>query len=107
MGVDGDLDVAISQSIIDETLRVLRDKFRASPSELSEAARIMDAAATMVYPTVTPRAVKNDPNDDHIVACAVAAEADAIITGDKHLLSMGEYEGIKMMRVGESLGRSR
>jgi len=43
-----------------------------------------------------PGAVPNDPDDDAVIACAVAAQADYIISGDRHLLSLGEFQGIKI-----------
>jgi uncharacterized protein len=107
MGLDDSLDICVSQSIIDETLRVMRDKFHAKPMELDRARAIMTASARMVEPAVQVKAVKDDPNDDHVVGCAVAAGAEAIITGDKDLLRMGEYEGIKMLRVRDFFQRSR
>ena len=41
--------------------------------------------------------VVRDPNDDMIVACALAAGADYIVTRDKDLLSLGEHEGIRIV----------
>jgi uncharacterized protein len=107
MGLDGRVDIAVSLSIIDETLRVMSDKFRAKPLELDRALAIMTASSRMVEPIVLVKAVKDDPNDDHVVGCAIAAGADAIITGDKDLLRMVEYQGIKMLRLGAFLRRSQ
>ena len=100
MGVEGEVDIAISKSIIDETLRVLRDKFHATQYELDTASSIMDACGRMVYPVHKLDVVKADPDDNHIVECAVTAEAAAIITGDKHLLNLQAYESIAIMKVG-------
>jgi uncharacterized protein len=103
MGLDGRVDIAISQSIIVETLRVMEIKFHAKPIVLESAAFIMATSARMVEPAIQVKAVKDDTNDDHVVSCPVAAGAQAIITGDKDLLRMGSYEGIKMLRVGDFL----
>jgi predicted nucleic acid-binding protein len=44
------------------------------------------------------RVVAADPKDDPIIATAVAAKADCVVTGDRaHLLPIGEYEGIKII----------
>jgi uncharacterized protein len=107
MGLDGSLDIVVSQSIMDETLRVMKDKFRAKPMELERALAIMTTSARRVEPVVQVRAVKDDPEDDHVVSCAVAAGAEAIITGDKDFLRMGSYEGIIMVRVRDFLKRSQ
>lgn len=41
--------------------------------------------------------IANDPDDDKFLACAVAAKASAIISGDPHLLALGSYRGIRIM----------
>ena len=61
----------------------------------------------MVEPVIQVKAVRDDPNDDHVVSCAIAAGAEAIITGDKDLLRMSSYEGIKMLRLAEFLQRGQ
>ena len=105
---EGEFELYTSQSIMDETTRVLREKFNAQQSEIDEALKIMSAAARKVEPTITLDVVKDDPKDNHIIECAVAAGADVILTGDKkHLLKMGEYQGIKMMQVSEFLAQQR
>jgi predicted nucleic acid-binding protein len=50
--------------------------------------------------------VPNDPDDDHVLACALAAQANLIVTGDrKHLLPLGRYEGIDIVDTVEALRR--
>ena len=48
-------------------------------------------------------AVTDDPDDDKFIECAVSCGADLIISGDKHLLEIKEYEGIKVLSAAESL----
>jgi predicted nucleic acid-binding protein len=61
----------------------------------------------MVEPESQVKAVKDDPNDDHVVSCAIAAGAEAIITGDNDLLRMGSYQGIRMVTVRDFLERGQ
>lgn len=66
-------------------------------SELRRMARI-------VAPDKVPRVIENDPDDDHVIACAVAAQADLIVSGDKHLHSLGgQYKGIRITSPAEAL----
>lgn len=66
-------------------------------SELRRMARI-------VAPDKVPRVIENDPDDDHVIACAVAAQADLIVSGDKHLHSLGgQYKGIRIASPAEAL----
>ena len=44
-----------------------------------------------------PRVVPDDADNDHVIACAVAARADIIVSGDKHLLNLREYRGIRIV----------
>ncbi|MFM7354403.1 MAG: putative toxin-antitoxin system toxin component, PIN family [Microcystis aeruginosa] len=55
--------------------------------EICEASTIVSIGGTL-------RAVPNDPDDDMIIECAIAGKATHIITGDKHLLSLVEYQNI-------------
>lgn len=51
----------------------------------------------LIEPSDTPRVVPNDPDDDHVLACALAAHADLIVSGDRHLLDLGSYQGIAIV----------
>jgi putative PIN family toxin of toxin-antitoxin system len=104
MALAGRIRIAVSQAIIDETLRTLHDDFAWSSERLIGIEDTMRAAAMVVKPTVILEVVKDDPDDDRIVECAVSSRSDAIITNDGDLLRMRVYDGIRMMRVGEFLG---
>lgn len=52
--------------------------------------------ARSVRPASVPRVVV-DPDDDHVLACALAAHADLIVSGDRHLLNLKEYQGIRVV----------
>lgn len=47
----------------------------------------------------------DDPDDDRILECAVAAGAQVLVSGDKHLLRLGAFEGIRIVPVAEFLER--
>ena len=93
----GEFEVAISTPIVDEIKRVFREKFGWPESRLEQFERNVSQFTHRVEPTRRLDIVKDDPSDDKFVECAVAAGAEAIITGDKDLLRLGTYEGIKMM----------
>ena len=100
----GEVELCVSQPIIDETIRVLRRK-GLDESALSEALDYIISGATVVTPFEILDVVKDDPDDNRIIECAIAAGADAIVTGDKHLLRLGQYGGIRIVRVRELLER--
>jgi putative PIN family toxin of toxin-antitoxin system len=69
------------------------------------------ALVSLVAPSSVPRIVAGDADDDHVIAAAVAARAELIVTGDrKHLLPIGSHQGIAIvsaLEVVERLGASR
>ena len=103
LAADGHIDLAISEAILEETLRVLRDKFHHTPEELRETEKQLRVIARTVAPTESISAVNADPSDNRILECAVAADAEVILSGDKHLLAVGSFRGIPIQRVREFL----
>ena len=55
------------------------------------------AIVEMVAPPTVPAVVAVDPDDDQVIAAAVAARADAIVTGDRHLLALDAFAGITII----------
>lgn len=103
LAADGQVDLAISDAILEETLRVLKDKFHHTDAELRETDKQLRVIARTVTPTESISAVDADPSDNRILECAVAANADVILSGDKHLIALGSFRGIPIQRVGEFL----
>lgn len=61
--------------------------------------------AAMTTPTSVPRIIANDADDDHVLACAVAGNADLIVSGDKDLHSLGgTYQRIRIVTPAEAVG---
>lgn len=93
-----------------ETLQ--RSKFAqrlAGQSETAEtlAGRFRAACHEAVPARIIPPAELRDPDDVRVLACAVGAAADALVTGDKDLLSLKSFEGIPIIEAAEALKRLR
>jgi putative PIN family toxin of toxin-antitoxin system len=98
----------------DELLAELRDvlsrtkfaRLLAQHGTSSEELAIEYAALvhTVISAPIPPTVVA-DPDDDAVLACAVAAQAEAIVSGDDHLLSMKAFQGILILTANELLGR--
>jgi putative PIN family toxin of toxin-antitoxin system len=60
-------------------------------------------AADLVTPLAVPTVIAADPDDDHVIGAAVAAEADLIVSGDRHLLDLGTHDGIRVLSPAQAL----
>jgi uncharacterized protein len=98
----GDLTLVTTPAIMEELRDVLsRPKFRLRIRTLqSSVAELMEALLSIVEVVqdlpIEP-VVKRDPDDDKISACAAVAQADWIVSGDDHLLSLKRYKGIPIV----------
>jgi putative PIN family toxin of toxin-antitoxin system len=69
-------------------------------------AETLTESATLIFTSETARHATPDPNDEMVLECALAAEADLIVSGDKkHLLSLREFRGIPIIPPAEFLRR--
>ena len=104
MARSGAIRMDISEAILAETIGVLRDKFGWDGYRLHFARLDLRKFAHIVVPTQTLN-VTDDPDDNRILGCAIAAGSDYIVTYDKDLLRLGEYAGIKIVRAVDFLQR--
>lgn len=65
------------------------------------------ALARVIHPPPIGQVIAADPDDDEVLACAVAAQAEAVASGDRHLLELGEYRMIPILTIGRILARLR
>jgi predicted nucleic acid-binding protein len=79
---------------------VLRDKYGWEGYRLHFARLELRKLANVVVPTQT-LSITDDPDDNRILECAVAAGSDVIITYDSDLLRLSEYGGIKIIRAAD------
>jgi len=75
----------------------LMNAHRTDVVEVTEAVVLMTRPAHVVSPTVRLPGITADPKDDKFIECAVEGGADVIVSGDKHLLELGSYEGIQIV----------
>lgn len=90
---DGEFDLVVSPNLLDELEDVLlRPKFSAlaSGDEVRTYVEVLAACGVAFDDPVEPPAVTSDPGDDYLVALAVAAGADAIVSGDRHLTELAD-----------------
>ena len=57
----------------------------------------------MVTPALIRRTVVDDADDDHVLACALVAQADLIVSGDAHFRNLRRYQGMRIVAAVEAL----
>ncbi len=93
--VSGRISGAVSTAILDEVRDVLqRPKFGLSDETIMALMAELQDLCEIVTPAEHVRAVKDDPDDNRILECALAAGASVIISGDSHLLALGQWRNI-------------
>ena len=87
-----------SEFILNELRETLTERFEINPSDADEALALLRERFVIVEPAALKAPVRRDPEDDMVLATALAGKAQCIITGDKDLLSLGQYTGIVILR---------
>jgi uncharacterized protein len=84
--------------ILKELETVLLKKLSATKGETRQVFRILaEAISALVQPVHPVSGICRDPNDDHILSCSIAANADYLVTGDSDLLELREFRGTRIM----------
>jgi putative PIN family toxin of toxin-antitoxin system len=74
----------------------MREKFRIDPKDLP-LLQTYKEAATVLNPVSLKKPICRDKDDDEVLAVALAGQAEIILTGDKDLLVLKEFQGIKIL----------
>ena len=85
-----------STPLHNELVRALRRKRLLSPAAVEAVAAFSDLCE-MVKPATLPKRVCRDPDDDLVLATAIAGRADLIVTGDNDLLVLKRFGGIRIL----------
>ena len=94
--------IFISHPIIQELLRVLADKFGRTEVELEGVRAFIQQFGRLVTPTENVNVLADEP-DNRILECAVAANADVIVTGDRQMLALGSFRNIRIVPLSDYL----
>lgn len=92
-----------SPMILLEIAQKLEKKFKWDKEKITLAIKTISETTEMVFPKRKVKIVKADKSDNKIIEAGVESKADKIITGDKHLLKIKEFEGIKILSPAQFL----
>ena len=103
---EGEVQLVLSRSILEEFLEVTDDpriRRYVNEGDIISFVRVVGSMAKIVRVRSRFKVVGEDPDDDVILRTAKDGRADYIVSGDNHLLSLGEFRGIKIVTVNEML----
>lgn len=109
MASEGAVSLYTSSVLLDELADVLlREKWAAMlAAKQTHAAYLMQrygVLAKIVRPQPIARIIPDDPDDDAVIACALEARADLIVSGDRHLHGLGgSYQGIHIVTPAQAV----
>jgi len=106
--VERDVTLYTSQHLIAELTEVLSRSHLTSKLEqvrgsVEQALALYASLTVSVTPSAVPSVIATDPDDDQVLAAAVAAEADLIVSGDRDLLALGTHRGIRVLAPSDAL----
>jgi putative PIN family toxin of toxin-antitoxin system len=97
LALEGRITLVTSPALLAEFGRVTAAKFGWEPIPIREAVGQLSRIAVVTRPTHRIAVVLDDPDDDRVLEAARAGSADAIVSGDRHLLRLEPWSGIPIM----------
>ena len=96
---EANFELAITIEIFEEYQRVANRLNQKYPGiDIDRVLNLIFLNSTVVDTDSAGIRISEDPDDDKFITCAKSAEAEVIVSGDHHLLDIGEYSGIKILR---------
>jgi len=98
----------LSEEVIEEYANVLKyneiqNKIKDKNLEMLHSLQKIISISTIIEPKNKLKIIKEDPDDNKILECAIEGKVDYIITQDNHLLKLKEFKGIKIITPKEFL----
>ena len=92
-----------SEAILAEFTEKLQLKRGFDSAKATEAADEIRSFSRTIITSGTLRVIADDPDDDAVLECAVAGQADYLVSGDRHLLALSRYQNIQIIRAADFL----
>ena len=100
----GEIELFVSRAILLELAQKLQGKFLWNKEEIEEVIEGLIMIAQVISPGEKVTIIKAEPKDNRILECALEAQADYIVSGDKrHLLSLKKFKGIAIVSAADFL----
>jgi putative PIN family toxin of toxin-antitoxin system len=90
-------DLFISDQVLNELRRVLKLKFGVGQDLIDDFIQLLQQDSVLAKPSQVPKVKLQDTEDLTILAAAITAGAEVLITGDKELLNLGRVENLEIL----------
>lgn len=101
---EGKIQWLSSPALLMELVNVLKMKFHCDQEAIRKAVQIIGYSADLIKPVNRIRVLDDDPNN-RVLECAVEGRANYIVSGDGHLIALGEYQKIPILKPAALLSR--
>ena len=101
----GGITLCLSQPILEEYLEVIARFGITKDPAVARLLRLFEGRQNQLYVPWTPtiKVIEDDPKDNMFIECAVAAGARYIISGDRHLVGLKEFQEIRILSPADFL----
>ena len=103
LAIDKVIEIYTSPEILKELEKVLKRDFAENQEFVEKQITLILEYAKVVRPINKVKVVKEDPDDNKIIECAITSKAQYIVSGDPHLCTLKEVLGIKILKPKEFL----
>lgn len=105
----GDFQMVYSPAWIEEitdilTRRRLAERYQIGPADVARIVDLVDRQGILVQPSRLIE-VCRDPDDNFLLAAAGQGAADVVVSGDKDLLALGQFEGVAILTPTQFIAR--
>ena len=95
----GKFTLVVSREIAEENLEVLRrPKFKIEKAEVDDFAALLLDRADFVIPMESLDVISDDPSDNKFLEAAVTGNASLVVSGDNHMLNLGSFRNISIIK---------
>ncbi|MEK6860101.1 MAG: putative toxin-antitoxin system toxin component, PIN family [Nanoarchaeota archaeon] len=101
--IEKSVEIFTTEEILEEYIKVLKRDFDLSQEEIKDKIEIILCFVTITNPLIEINVIKEDSADNKILECAVESGSEYILSYDRHLLSLIEFRGIRIITPEEFL----
>lgn len=98
LALEGQIELVTSPALLGEFGRILTTKFGWAREPAEEAVRQIARIGHVMEPSERVREIKADPADDRVLEAALAGGAEVIVSGDRHLVRLGKWRNVRIVK---------